>query len=125
MLAHLGYRPKFINSVLAVLIAYIANLGIPRSGELLRATTLSTYEDIPFEKGFGTIIAERLVDLVILLLFILIALGLQYDLIMGALALETISLPKIFLLGSVLILLLIGLRFLFKKSQKPWVLKIK
>jgi uncharacterized protein (TIRG00374 family) len=125
MLAHLGYRPKFINSVLAVLIAYIANLGIPRSGELLRATTLSTYEDIPFEKGFGTIIAERLVDLVILLLFILIALGLQYDLIMGALALETISLPKIFLLGSVLILLFIGLRFLFKKSQKPWVLKIK
>ena len=50
LLAPLGYKPRFINSTLAVLIAYIANLGIPRSGEILRATTLSSYENIPFEK---------------------------------------------------------------------------
>ena len=79
-MAPLGYKPRFINSTLAVLIAYIANLGIPRSGEILRATTLSSYEKIPFEKTFGTIIAERLVDLIILLGFILIALTLQFDL---------------------------------------------
>ena len=58
---------RFINSILAVLISYIANLGIPRSGEILRATTLSNYEMIPFEKLFGTIIAERLIDFIILL----------------------------------------------------------
>ena len=51
LLAPLGYKPRFINSTLAVLIAYIANLGIPRSGEILRATTLSSYEKIPFEKN--------------------------------------------------------------------------
>ena len=66
MLSPMGYKPRFINSVLAVLIAYVANLGIPRSGEILRATTFSSYEKIPFEKCFGTIIAERLIDLIIL-----------------------------------------------------------
>ena len=81
LLAPMGYTPRFINSTLAVLIAYIANLGIPRSGEILRATTLSSYEKIPFEKLFGTIIAERIVDLILLLSFILLALTLQYDLI--------------------------------------------
>ena len=62
LLNPLGYKPRFINSILAVLVSYIANLGIPRSGEILRATTLSNYEKIPFEKLFGTIIAERIVD---------------------------------------------------------------
>ena len=70
LLAPLGYRPRLINSVLAVLIGYVSNLGIPRSGELFRATVMDRFENIPFQKGFGTVIAERLVDLVILLCFI-------------------------------------------------------
>ena len=78
LLAPIGYTPRFINSVLAVLIAYISNLGIPRSGEILRATTLSTYEKIPFEKAFGTIVAERLIDLLLLLGFVLASLILQF-----------------------------------------------
>jgi len=91
LLSPLGYQPRFINSVLAVLIAYIANLGIPRSGEILRATTLSSYENIPFEKTFGTIVAERLVDLLILLIFVLTALVLQFDIIWSVLAEKKIS----------------------------------
>ena len=66
---------------MAVLISYIANLGIPRSGEILRATTLSSYEKIPFEKLFGTIIAERIVDLLILLSLIFLTFSLQFELI--------------------------------------------
>jgi len=82
----LGYKPKFVNSFMAVMIAYFANLGIPRSGEILRATTLTTYEGIPFEKAFGTIIAERIADLIMSILFVLIALALQYDMIMDAIS---------------------------------------
>ena len=81
LLAPLGYHPKTINSVMAVLIGYLSNLGIPRSGELLRATAMDRYENIPFQKGFGTVIAERVVDLALLMICILLALGLQYDLI--------------------------------------------
>lgn len=80
----LGYTPKFLNSFMAVMIAYFANLGVPRSGEILRATTLTTYEGIPFEKAFGTIVAERIADLIMSFLFIFLALILQYDMIIDA-----------------------------------------
>lgn len=125
LLAPIGYTPRFINSVLAVLIAYISNLGIPRSGEILRATTLSTYEKIPFEKAFGTIVAERLIDLLLLLGFVLASLILQFDLIWGMLSEKKIS-PLQILISITLIL--VGY-FLFKKilkqSKNPWVQKIK
>ncbi len=77
----IGYKPKFLNRFMAVMIAYFANLGIPRSGEVLIATTLSTYENVPFEKAFGTIVAERIADVIMSLFFILIALILKFDLI--------------------------------------------
>ena len=68
MLEPLGYKPRFINSTLAVLIGYFVNLAIPRAGEVSRATVMTNYEDIPFEKGFGTIVAERIADLVMMFL---------------------------------------------------------
>lgn len=83
LLKPLGYQPRFLNSLMAVSIAYFANLGIPRSGEILRATTLSTYENIPFQKAFGTIVAERIIDLVMLMLVILIALVIQTETILS------------------------------------------
>ncbi|MGY8965619.1 MAG: lysylphosphatidylglycerol synthase transmembrane domain-containing protein, partial [Flavobacteriales bacterium] len=95
LLAPLGYKPRFVNTVLAVLIAYIANLGIPRSGEILRATTLSSYEKIPFEKTFGTVIAERLVDMIILISLILLALSLQFELIWSLLKERQVSMTKL------------------------------
>ena len=125
LLAPLGYRPRFINTVLSVLIAYIANLGIPRSGELLRATTMSSYEKIPFEKLFGTIIAERLVDLILLMCFILLSLSLQYDLILTALKEKQIS-PSLLVLSLVVVsFFFLALRALFKKNQSPLILRIK
>ncbi|MDP5028187.1 MAG: flippase-like domain-containing protein, partial [Flavobacterium sp.] len=52
---------------------------IPRSGEISRAALLKKYEKVPFDKGFGTIVAERIVDLLIFLLFVIIAFVLQFD----------------------------------------------
>ena len=72
MLHPMGYTPRLINNVLAIFITYIANLGVPRSGELFRASVLQTYEGVPFEKSFGTI-AERAVDVLMLLLTIGVA----------------------------------------------------
>ncbi|MCB0655360.1 MAG: flippase-like domain-containing protein [Saprospiraceae bacterium] len=74
MLLHpLGYRPKLINSFLAVMIGYLANMGIPRSGELLRPATLSRYEKIPIEQSVGTTVTDRLMDF--LSLFLIMAIG--------------------------------------------------
>ncbi|MGA9237810.1 lysylphosphatidylglycerol synthase transmembrane domain-containing protein, partial [Robiginitalea sp.] len=83
LLEPLGYQPRVRNNLLLVLSAYFANLGIPRSGEVLRATGLSTYEGVPFQKGFGTIVTERVIDVIMLLLVILMALFSQTKIIAG------------------------------------------
>lgn len=81
MLEPLGYKPKFANSTMAVLVAYLVNLALPRAGEVSRAAVLANYEGVPFEKGFGTIVAERIADLVMMLLIIVITLFVQFDFI--------------------------------------------
>ena len=126
MLEPLGYKPRFINTVLAVLIGYIANLGIPRSGEILRATTLSSYEKIPFEKTFGTIIAERLVDMIILVSLILLALSLQFEIIWSFLLEKQVSMTKLlYWFFGCLIPVIYVIRFLFKQDKYPLIVKIK
>lgn len=78
-LQHLGYQTKFRNDLMTVCVSYLVNLTIPRSGEISRAALLKKYENVPFDKGFGTIVAERIVDMIIVLLFIAIGLILQFD----------------------------------------------
>lgn len=70
MLQSLEYKPKFINLLGTIMINYLANLGIPRSGELIRAGILSSHEDIPVEKIFGTIVTDRLFDVIMLAIVI-------------------------------------------------------
>lgn len=81
MLEPLGYKPRIQNSIMAVFIAYLTNFGIPRSGEVMRAVVFTNYENVPFEKGFGTIVAERIADMLVMLLIISITLFLQYEFI--------------------------------------------
>ena len=79
LLRPLGYHPSTLANFYFVMMAYFANLGIPRSGEILRATSLSTYEKVPFDKGLGTIVTERIIDLIMLLLVIFLTLILQTE----------------------------------------------
>lgn len=70
----LGYKPNSINVYMAVLIGYLANLALPRLGEVSRCGILAKYEKIPFNKSFGSVISERAVDMLsfILLFFLLL-----------------------------------------------------
>lgn len=124
MLEPLGYKPKYGNSVMAVFVAYLANLGIPRSGEALRALTLTNYEGVPFEKGFGTIVAERVADLIIMLLVIAITLFLQFDFIWDLL-MTKFDPTKIILLLGLMIAGGIAVIIFIKKAKKGVALKIK
>lgn len=67
----LGYKPSSKNTILAVVIAYFANIAMPRLGEITRCGTLTKTDRIPMDKLIGTVITERIIDL--LTLFILIA----------------------------------------------------
>ncbi len=77
----LGYRTKAYNRVMAVFISYLVNITIPRSGEISRALVINRYDGVPFDKSFGTIISERVIDLILLLLFTLSVFLIQFDLI--------------------------------------------
>lgn len=77
----LGYQPSIANTYFAVLIGYLANLAIPRLGEVLKCTILAKYEKVPAEKIVGTIVAERAFDVLSLGIVFLMALGLQFNVI--------------------------------------------
>jgi uncharacterized protein (TIRG00374 family) len=109
-LQHLGYHTKFHNDLLTVCVSYLVNLTIPRSGEVSRAMLLKKYEDVPFDKAFGTIVAERIVDMLIFLLFVAIGFLLQFDTIYQYLVnngVEFETLIWIGILGFVLFVLFI------------------
>ncbi len=67
----IGYNSGFISSIGSVFICYTSNMAIPRSGEIVRATILSKYNNIPLGKTFGTIAAERIIDIIISILILL------------------------------------------------------
>ena len=70
---------------MAVLVGYLVNYTIPRAGEASRALVLTNYEGIPFEKSFGTIVAERVAGLLMLVVVVIVTLFLQFDFILGLL----------------------------------------
>jgi len=79
MLAPLGIQPKFHNAFFAIMVGYFANLGVPRSGEFIRAGLFSKYENQSFDKVFGTIIMDRILDVLSLLLMLALGFLLSYD----------------------------------------------
>jgi uncharacterized protein (TIRG00374 family) len=77
----MGYKPSIPNTFFAVMIGYLANLAIPRLGEVLKCTLLAKYEKVPAEKLVGTIVAERAVDVLSLGIVFIITLLTQTELI--------------------------------------------
>ena len=123
-LNYVGYQSSFKTNFLAVSIAYFLNLTIPRSGEVSRALILKKYQDVPFDKGFGTIISERIIDLFILILFILTAVIIEF------------STLKMFLIENIPVYKLIGILafgligfiifvYLYTQSKWSFILKLK
>lgn len=124
MLEHLGYKTSFYNNFMAVNIGYLLNLSVPKSGEISRAVILKKYEDVPFDKGFGTIVAERIVDMVVLLGFMLLAFFLQFR-IVKEFILDKIPMQKLLLLVGASTALGVILLLVYFYSKLSWVLMLK
>ncbi|PKQ45851.1 lysylphosphatidylglycerol synthase transmembrane domain-containing protein [Confluentibacter flavum] len=124
LLEPLGHKIKFNNSVMAIFSAYLINYTIPRAGEIARATIITNYESVPFEKGFGTIVAERIADLIVMFIIILITLFIQFDFLYGFL-IEKFNPIKIVI--ALLLLIFLGVLFFkyLKKSTSKMALRIK
>ena len=78
MIEPIGHKPRFVNTFMAVMIGYLMNMALPRMGEISRCGVLSRYEKISFTKLFGTVVAERLIDIISLLLLLLIVIFSQF-----------------------------------------------
>tara|TARA_Y100000815_G_scaffold87670_1_gene76378 strand:+ start:1666 stop:2625 length:960 start_codon:yes stop_codon:yes gene_type:complete len=120
----LGYKPKLPNSIMAVYSAYLINFTIPRAGEIARATILSNYENIPFEKGFGTIVAERVADAIMLMLIVALAFFLEFEFIYNFF-IDKFNIPTLIIGGTILLALGFGLLLFIKKSESAIAIKIK
>ncbi|WP_010182108.1 lysylphosphatidylglycerol synthase transmembrane domain-containing protein [Aquimarina agarilytica] len=121
----LGYSSRFRTSFMAVMVGYLSNLGIPRSGEFLRAVTLSNYEDIPFQKSLGTIITERVIDLIMLLLIVSLAFILNTE-ALGVYFVEQDIAPLKIVYTLVGGLVVMGGGFLLiKKLKLPFIEKLR
>ncbi len=83
LLEPMGYQPRFINGFLSILVGYFANLGLPRMGEVVRAGVFSKYENIPAEKVMGTIVVDRVVDVLCLALAFGLALIFESEKLLG------------------------------------------
>ena len=125
LMAPMGYNPRFINTFCAVMVGYLANLAFPRLGEVLKCTILGKYEKVPSDKLIGTILVERAVDVVSLIIVFFIAVISQADII-GAYAKQTINdkfltgtkeyfFIKLLILFAVIIFIYFLLKFLFRR----------
>lgn len=122
----LGYNIKPLKTFVAVMINYMANLALPRMGELSRPIVINRTDKVPLDKLIGTIIIERIFDFFMLVILTIIAILLQFrlikDTIYNALILQNEKLMTFFSFKTLIILLsvvvlLIVLLVLIKKSD--------
>ena len=124
LLNPLGYNPSFINLTGAVLINYLSNLGIPRSGDVLRVTVISAYEKIPFSKGLGTVISERVIDLVMMMMLVFSAMYMGGDWVQEQLGGSTVLLVS-FGVFIGLVVAIMTFPFLINTKRFPYLARIK
>jgi len=79
LLEPMGFKPGFANCFYSVAIGYFANIGVPRMGELVRCSILNQSDNIPVNKLFGTVIIERVIDVLILLSLIVFIVITQFE----------------------------------------------
>ena len=117
------YKPLNLNPSLnhtfgSVVVAYLGNLAFPRAGEVMRCATLRTSEGIPVEKSLGTVVTERIIDLLafaaIVLLGMVVMLGKAKDWLYDTLSEKFSTLPSMTLIIIVLVALAVA-AFVFYK----------
>ena len=115
----LGYKLDLVNSILAVFSAYLINYTIPRAGDIARATIISKYKKIPLDKTIGTVVAERAIDVICILIIIGIGLIIEFQKISTKLIslLEGKELSTILIYTATISILITILFLVLKKSK--------
>lgn len=127
----LGYKTRVTTTFFAVMIGYLANTAVPRMGEFVRCGVLSNKEKIPFNSLFGTVISERLFDLISLFVIIFLVIVFQLELVGSLLqqlfgplvemAFSNVWNITFFIVGS---LLFLGLLLWLAWRKRQWIKSI-
>lgn len=108
------------NSFLAVMSGYLTNLAVPRLGEVVRCTMLKQSDNIPIEKSLGTIVTERIIDMILFALLLLTTIVIQKDLLFNYIEknfnLNIDNLFQLFIIGIVVLAIVMALFFAFKRK---------
>ncbi|MGV8136224.1 MAG: lysylphosphatidylglycerol synthase transmembrane domain-containing protein [Mangrovibacterium sp.] len=121
MIEPLGRKPGLLNTFLSVMVGYLMNLVIPRMGEISRCGVLARYEKISFTKLVGTVVTERIIDILMMMMLTLLVIITQFGKIIQFLEnnpdiqqkLSGIALSFWFLSGIVLIIVML---YIFRKK---------
>ncbi len=113
MLQSIGHNPKLSNTFLSVLVMYLANYALPRMGEVTRCGILKKYDRIPFTNQLGTVVAERAVDFIMLLILLLIVAAIEWGRFIGFAQSQSLDessfMVRLFTSGAIWYFLLAGL----------------
>jgi len=117
LLEPMGYKISNSNSLWSISFGYLMNLTIPRSGEVARSTALYGVEKVPVDKSFGTIILERVVDLVCMIIFLGLTLIFKFEAIKSFYENSGFK-PNPKLIITIIVIGIIGLFLFFKFKEK-------
>lgn len=101
LLEPMGYQVSNANSLWSISFGYLMNLTIPRSGEVARSTALYGVEKVPVDKSFGTIILERVIDLVCMLFFLVLTMIFKFDAIYSFYERSGVRFNPVFIIGII------------------------
>jgi hypothetical protein len=109
----LRLSPTLNHTFGSVVIAYMGNLAFPRAGEVMRCATLRTSEGIPIEKSLGTVVTERIIDLIafgiIVLVGLVVMMGKAKDWLYDTLSEKFTALPNMaMIIGALVVLALLA-----------------
>ena len=124
MIEPMGYSLRLPNSIMAVFVAYLVNYTVPRAGEISRASIITNYEGVPFEKGFGTIVAERVADMLVMFGIIVATLFLEYEFIYQFFT-ERFDSYKLIIGVGLLVVFSVLIWLFIKKSQSSFAKRIR
>lgn len=108
LIRSLGFHPKTSTTFYSLMTGYLTNLVIPRMGEITRCATLSRYSGLPFNALAGTVVAERVFDMLCLLLLIFLTVVFQFPFLKEFLT-EYVFTPLLLLVQGNYWLLILGL----------------
>ena len=122
----LGYRPKVGDSIDSIFVAYATNVLVPRVGEVSRCAVLTKYDKVSFSKALGTLVAERLIDMLLVLLFVCVMLLTQLDVFVSLFAqtgtneasfAELLTSPKTYLVVVAVVVACVALWMPLRKTK--------